>query len=241
MSEADYPKYLESLKSLPDEFDRLAEEAQTDFELYGSSRIRGMGIPPVHKRLIEMKPEVQEFIIRTKSLKPDLAEMVSKDYEQLLGLTKEPGDAELLETHLRTFARGLRRIIQELSKQFAPCLEPVNQAVIAAKTKPTEGNGVETADTHSEDFTSVRWNGKQYQFNKTQARCIELLWNNDSLSEKTIGEKIESAADNFRLMHVFRNRRGKGMNPAWGKMIVKYGKGIFGLNRPAQKSQKNHT
>jgi len=29
---------------------------------------------------------------------------------------------------------------------------------------------------HSEDFTSVTWNGEHYDFNKTQAACVSFLW-----------------------------------------------------------------
>ncbi len=87
---------------------------------------------------------------------------------------------------------------------------------------------------HSADFTSVIWNGTNYQFNKTQAECVKLLWQEYkkgalTLSEKTIGEEIGSDADNFRLIHVFRNHKSKGLHPAWGRMIVKRSKGIYGL------------
>ncbi len=107
------------------------------------------------------------------------------------------------------------------------------KARVSETQQPTDAGGQDN-NKHSVDFTSVCWEGKEYQFKKTQARCVGLLWDNLTLSEKTIGEKIESDADHFRLQHVFRSTRGKGMHPAWGKMIVRRGKGIFGLNRPAQ-------
>jgi hypothetical protein len=57
-----------------------------------------------------------------------------------------------------------------------------------------------------------------------------------TLSEKTIGEKIISANDNYRLRHTFRvvatAKKGRGkvtMHPAWGTMIVAGGKGLFRL------------
>ena len=79
---------------------------------------------------------------------------------------------------------------------------------------------------HNKDFTSVVWYGTEYIFNKTQGLCIECLWRNECLSEKTIGEDIGSSSDNYRLIHTFRE------HPAWMEMIVKDScrKGIFRLS-----------
>jgi hypothetical protein len=90
---------------------------------------------------------------------------------------------------------------------------------------------------HSEDYTSVEWLGKKYNFTKTQALCVRYLWTEwekgegFTLSEKTIGEKISSASDNYKLKHTFRVRHGKKYHkhPAWGTMIVSCGKGVFCL------------
>lgn len=81
---------------------------------------------------------------------------------------------------------------------------------------------------HSEDFLSVVWYGKEYDFNKTQALCVKILWDNGRLSEKTIGEKIGSVSENYRLIHTFRGEQKN--HPAWGKMIVSDGKGIYKLS-----------
>jgi hypothetical protein len=80
----------------------------------------------------------------------------------------------------------------------------------------------------SEDFTSVLWYGRNFEFNKTQAAVIQLLWGEWAkgglaLSEKTIGENIGSTNDRFRLAHVFRK------HPAWKSMILSAGKGKFRL------------
>jgi len=93
---------------------------------------------------------------------------------------------------------------------------------------------------HNEDFTEVRWNGKKYTFNKTQARVVEYLWANKRASEKSIGEHIETANDHYRLRHTFRQKNGKKvtMHLAWGTMIVKNGKGIYALSEKKQKSPK---
>jgi hypothetical protein len=84
---------------------------------------------------------------------------------------------------------------------------------------------------HNKDFTSVVWYGTEYIFNKTQGLCIECLWRNECLSEKTIGEDIGSSSENYRLIHTFRE------HPAWMEMIVKDGcrKGIFRLSEKTKK------
>lgn len=95
---------------------------------------------------------------------------------------------------------------------------------------------------NSDDFTSVVWYGKEYTFNKTQALCVKYLWEQwengtPSLSEKTIGDKIGSASENYRIISTFRIN-GK-THPAWGVMIRTDGKGTFKLAEPHQeKSSK---
>lgn len=115
---------------------------------------------------------------------------------------------------------------------------------------------VTTADdkkpSHSPDFTSVNWFGVRYSFDDgLQARCISQLmqaWEagEHSLSEKTIGEKTESAQENFRLDKVFRagtksgsktgrkaSRKSKqAMHPAWRTMIHKVSPGVYILKKP---------
>ncbi|MHB1157675.1 MAG: hypothetical protein ACYC26_12680 [Phycisphaerales bacterium] len=101
----------------------------------------------------------------------------------------------------------------------------------------TDAAGGKEKATHSEDFTSVEWFGTRYDFAKgNQAESVRVLWTEwekggHSLSEKTIGEKIESSAEHFRLVHVFRSKDNK-MHSAWGTMIVSSGKGVFSLNSP---------
>jgi len=93
---------------------------------------------------------------------------------------------------------------------------------------------------HSEDYTSVVWFGKTYNFTKTQALCVKHLWaewekdEGLGLSEKTIGEKIATDSDNYKLKHTFRVRHGKKyrQHPAWGTMIVSCGKGVFCIKSP---------
>jgi len=94
--------------------------------------------------------------------------------------------------------------------------------------------------THSDDFTSVNWFGTPYTFAKgLQAEAVRVLWEardngTPRLSEKTIGDKIGSANDQFRLEHVFKptnkRTRKREAHPAWGTMIKRAGKGIFALS-----------
>ena len=100
---------------------------------------------------------------------------------------------------------------------------------------------------HSQDFASVNWFGKTYEFTKRQAACVRLLWaewerGRLGLAEETIGEEVDSAADRFRLMHVFRDK-SRGAHPAWETMIVRGGpRGVFRLAEPAvtAESPENH-
>ncbi len=96
---------------------------------------------------------------------------------------------------------------------------------------------------HSEDFTSVNWYGQKYQFTQGQALCIKCLWEayeqgTPTLREKTIGERIRSASDHFRLSHAFRITTKKSrsrQHPAWGNMIIRAGKGTYRLTEPKPK------
>ena len=95
----------------------------------------------------------------------------------------------------------------------------------------------------SADFASAIWRGVKYEFAKgLQAEAIKVLWvewekGGLSLSEQTIGDKIGSDADKFRLDHVFRSRKPNGQgwctHKAWGTMIVPAGKGKYKLNGPS--------
>ncbi len=127
-----------------------------------------------------------------------------------------------------------------------PIREKVGEPSLGRTAHPPPPTTAELS-THSEDFTSVNWFGRKYQFAKgQQVQAIKALWcewekGGHSLSEKTIGEKVESTSDSFRLTHVFRNRSGKGMHPAWGTMIVSAQKGTYKLNPPGdQESRNNH-
>jgi len=94
--------------------------------------------------------------------------------------------------------------------------------------------------SHSPDFTSVLWFGKKYLFAKgQQAEAVRVLWGawkagGHTLSELTIGGRIGSTNDHFRLIHVFTDRSGR-RHPAWNSMITRVNKGVYCLAEPAAK------
>jgi len=126
---------------------------------------------------------------------------------------------------------------QATPPDYNPCVPP-------APTGSGEPHNPATGDptTHSPDFTSVDWFGKRYNFSKgNQAQAVRVLWDawthgEHSLSQETVGARIESSADRFEMRKTFRRRKanGKGYepHPAWGTMIQQDGKGCFRLARP---------
>lgn len=110
--------------------------------------------------------------------------------------------------------------------------EAIN-SISAKENTPGAEKGDSRDNWCNETFTEVRIKGKDYSFNKTQALVVKYLWNNISASEKEIGEYIDSASDNYRLISTFRDHKNGGYHPAWGTIIVKSdsGKGIFELKK----------
>lgn len=117
------------------------------------------------------------------------------------------------------------------------------KAAIEAARVAVGGSGGATATetpTHAPDFTSVDWFGTRYTFTKgNQAQAVKALWEawkqgGHGLSGETICSAVGSSAGRFELAKVFRSR-GNGRvapHPAWGTMIVSFGKGCYRLHRP---------
>ncbi|MHB1157129.1 MAG: hypothetical protein ACYC26_09850 [Phycisphaerales bacterium] len=127
------------------------------------------------------------------------------------------------------------------AKENPQLVHKVNKAIIASMTGIEEAGltAQHKLPSHASDFTSVEWGGQRYSFNKTQADCVRLLWEEwqagrHGLSEKTIGDQIGSGSDSYRLLHTFRVKAG-GTHPAWGVMIQAVGKGIYALCAPDHK------
>lgn len=99
---------------------------------------------------------------------------------------------------------------------------------------PTNSVSAPDQDVHfSSDFSVVVWQGKQHFFNRTQARVVELLYNETQkgtvgLHQDTIGQRLQSCNNRFRLFHVFRNKNGK-MHALWNVLVCRVEPGIYSL------------
>jgi hypothetical protein len=85
---------------------------------------------------------------------------------------------------------------------------------------------------HSPDFASVFWFGAEFEFTKSQAACVKVLWESlqnrtPSVGQETILELAESNQSELRM--VFRD------HSAWGTMIVTSSKGRYKLQVPEGK------
>ena len=150
-----------------------------------------------------------------------------RDYNQELLEAKKDVELSNDEKVLQPPFKGRLTIDSEKGRIQRETKSHVRQEGVAIKV--TSGKD---ECSHSEDFTSVIWYGKMYEFTPgNQAESIKVLWKEwekgrHSLSETTIGEKIVSSSDKFRLDIVFRG------HPAWGTMIQKVNKGVFRLGKP---------
>jgi len=83
--------------------------------------------------------------------------------------------------------------------------------------------------THSPDFRTVKFRGKQYIFTQTQAAVVAKLFEawEDGLPGVSQVELLQAAgSESKRLRDVFRDSEGE-MHPAVDVMIVSAGKGIY--------------
>jgi len=147
----------------------------------------------------------------------------------------------------------LHAIAKELRKKhFVAALSTIDSIILAINVRiEIEKQGTESPQqneqhrtlSHSPDFTSVNWFGQWFTFAKgQQAAVVRILWEewevgSHTLSIETIEERLEEAglrtgSSQFRLDHVFRNRKGPGYHPAWDTMIKQVEKGIYMLYPP---------
>jgi len=168
-----------------------------------------------------------------------------RDYEQHREEEKKRMAEDLAGVHYwRLVAR-----VDELTEYDKPVIEGWlvdvidNQARAPGPNRPealtSEPNdrspfGFQPPDPrHSDDFTYVCWYKTEYEFTKLQAACVKVLWDawenkTPVLKEETILDKAGSLGS--RLRDVFKEK--KGMNAAWGTMIVSSSKGCFRLREP---------
>jgi len=94
--------------------------------------------------------------------------------------------------------------------------------------------------SHSDDFSTVLWDGRAFTFETTQQRIIvEALWKEweegrGGLHRDHLAELCDSEAKKFRLDQVFRVKGGrvKERHPAWLTMIQRVGRSMFALCPP---------
>ena len=101
------------------------------------------------------------------------------------------------------------------------------QSDVLETAQPEPGQADYKGPTHSPDFASVNWFGTLYEFTKTQAACVKVLWGAMANKAPTIGqETILELAEVSRaeLRKVFEG------HPAWMTMIVSPSKGRYRLN-----------
>ncbi len=107
-----------------------------------------------------------------------------------------------------------------------------------AKNKPYTCNA---------DFTTINWFGEKYQFALGMQSSVvkvlieELESSGSGLHQSTIGNRVDSSRESFRVDAVFRG------HPAYRAMIVPLGDGKYGLavpegkKRPAKAQNKQKT
>lgn len=125
--------------------------------------------------------------------------------------------------------RNYVRLPDESTQGFTHYSEIVNRPKApSARTQVTRAEP-------SADFSTVTWRGVTFQFNKTQAAVVKMLWpeaeKGRGLREETIGVHLKSAACPFRLKEVFRGyttepgtrKRRRLSHEAWEKLVVRLG------------------
>lgn len=91
---------------------------------------------------------------------------------------------------------------------------------------------------HSADFRTVNWFGTQYVFTKTQAKCVEILWDawlhgGQALNGTTILAKADTAGERFDAVFRKKQRGRSSIHPAMGTMIARIDKDLYRLAAPS--------
>jgi hypothetical protein len=170
----------------------------------------------------QIRSQLRDIQVWLRLKMPNMVTLVDNDIDILITGTMNTikDDFEYPGISFPSNRITIKQKIEELAKTFRQIIQE---------------NGGEEKNWHNMDFSQVTWNGKKYKFNKPQqALSVMYLWENKSGREKSIGEAIGSDAENFRLIHVFR-QKDETMHPAWGKMIIPDGKGIFTLSESNKK------
>ncbi len=135
------------------------------------------------------------------------------------------------QDRLTQYRKDIDRLRRKSKRQLK-----INSRSPATKEKET----VAAQTSHSSDFRSVNWFGHSFTFGSgQQAEIVKMLWEEweeggDSICVAEISKRLFKADlrgkySEFRIIHVFRNRKGKGNHPAWKTMIVSERPGIYKL------------
>ena len=112
---------------------------------------------------------------------------------------------------------------------------------VATELTPTNSEQTDNESTanqgfrHSEDFSSVWWNGKRFDFTTSQAICVEILWNAHQnktplLSGEYIAEKAGIAQHEIRRVFVKKIGNKRTTHPAYGTLVISPQKGKYALD-----------
>ena len=148
----------------------------------------------------------------------------------------------VLEVHVDDIQEQNRNRLEKCLADVEQDLQVLRQAgaTVATMRPRSERKLAASPPSHSDDFTSFNWFGTRYTFSQgNQAECVRVLWKaydsgGHSLTQETIGKRIQSAATRFELSKVFRSRKGGKYirHSAWGTMIQQDSKGSYRLVPP---------
>jgi len=171
------------------------------------------------------------------------------------------GHPQLLEHERRALERWSEAPVDEDSLTIRWSQRKIRELLMASQSPPSLefGTGRAAAASlpstdHSPDFVSVRWGRELLIFNTRQAACVCVMWNEWKRGTPFLSQAfiLENAYDTYkaetgldleevrslekspRLRDVFKVG-SKAVHKAWGLMIVKQGRDVFGLTLPDAK------
>lgn len=204
------PEYLHHLADSLDEADRFCRNARTAISLKGAKQLEDRISPGTASVSVAWDVRIQAI------------QEVFRRLHMWLWNPRQSVEEDLAA--LRDGREWLDNAIREIQAA----------GQVAEPSEAPSGDEVEFA--HSDDFTSIVWCGHPFQLSKgQQAKAMQMLWSaweaggrkdGFGLSEGTIGERLGTSNDRFRLIHVFRKRSG-----LWGCVIRPSVKGAFALYR----------
>jgi hypothetical protein len=126
-------------------------------------------------------------------------------------------------------------------------MTPKNRTGKNEETSPVAVSGTIKSDQDlspvaSDDYRSVNWYGKEFEFTPVQAAVVKILWVAWKSGRPLVsGETITAnyGGDGERVRDVFKFK-GKKMHPAWGSMIQKRQKNAFSLVPPTTPPEESH-